>query len=46
MYLISAKGYKNANDFLNIKTTSEIWVSMEDVGSGIDVKSMSDLLLK
>ena len=44
MYLISARGYKNANEFSNIKTTSEIWVSMKDVGSGIGVKSISDLL--
>ena len=36
MYLISAEGYKNAKvDFLTIKTTSEIWVNMKDVGSGI-----------
>ena len=29
-----------------IKTTSEIWVSMKDVGNGIGVKNMSDLVLK
>ena len=47
MYLISAKGYKNANvEFLTIKTTSEIWVSMKDVGSGIGAKNISDLVLK
>ena len=41
MYLISAEGYKNANiTFLAIKTTSEIWVSMKDVGSGIGVKNI------
>ena len=29
MYLISAEGYRNADvEFLTIKTTSEIWVSM------------------
>ena len=29
MYLVSAKGYKNSKvDFLTIKTTSEIWVSI------------------
>ena len=39
MYLISAEGYKNANvEFLTIKTTSEIWVNMKDVGSGMGVK--------
>ena len=34
MYLISVEGYRNANvDFLTKrKTTSEIWVSMKDVG--------------
>ena len=47
MYLISAEGYKNANDeFLTTKITSEIWVSMKDVGSGIGVKNISDLVLK
>ena len=47
MYLISAEGYKNANiTFLAIKTTSEIWVSMKDVGSGIGVKDISYLVLK
>ena len=29
-----------------IKTTSEIWVSMKDVGSDIGVKNISDLVLK
>ena len=47
MYLISTEGYKNANvESLMIKTTSEIWVSMKDVGSGIGVKNISDLVLK
>ena len=47
MYLISAEGYKNANvKFLTIKTTSEIWVNMKDVGSGMGVKNISDLVLK
>ena len=46
MYLISAEGYKNANvEFLTIKITNEIWVNMKDVGSGMDVKSISDLVL-
>ena len=44
---MSAEGYKNVNVvFLTIKTTSEIWVSMKDVGSGIDVKNISDSVLK
>ena len=47
LYLISAEGYKNAKvDFLTITTTSEIWVSMKDVGSGMGVKIISDLVLK
>ena len=47
MYLIWAEGYENANvDFLTIKTTSEIWVSMKDVGSCMGVKNVSDLVLK
>ena len=47
MYLISAEGYKNANvEFLTIKATSEIWVNMKDVGSGMGVKNISDLVLK
>ena len=29
-----------------IKTTSEIWVSMKDVGSSMGVKNTSDLILK
>ena len=40
MYLISAERYKNANfDFLTIKPTSQIWVSMKDVRSGIVLKT-------
>ena len=41
MYLISAEGYKNPNvEFLTIKATSEIWVNMKDVGSGMGVKNI------
>ena len=47
MYLISAEGYENANvDFLTITTTSEIWISMKDVGSTMGAKNISDLVLK
>ena len=47
MYLKAAEGYKNANvAFLTIKTISEIWVSMKDVGSGIGVKNISDFVSK
>ena len=38
MYLISADGYKNANvEFLTIKTPSEIWVKMKDLGEVVQV---------
>ena len=47
MYLISAKGYKNAKvDFLTIIKTSEIWVNMKDVQSCMGIKNISDLVLK
>ena len=46
IYLISAEGYKNANEFLSVKTTSEIWVNMKDAGSGVGVKNISDLVFK
>ena len=47
MYLILAEGYKNANvGFLTIKKTGEIWVNMKDVGSGVGVKNIYDLVSK
>ena len=47
MYLISPEKYKNSKvDFLTIKTTSEIWVSMKDVARCMGVKNISDLVLK
>ena len=47
MHLTSAEGYQDANiAFLTIKTINEIWVSMKDIGSGIGVKNISDLVLK
>ena len=47
MYLISAEGYKNTDvEFLTIKTTSEIWVSMKDVRSSMGIKNISALVLK
>ena len=47
MHLISVEGYKNAKvDLLKITTTIEIWVNMKDVGSGMGVKNLSDLVLK
>ena len=47
MYLISKEGYKNFNVCqLIIQKTREIWASMKNVGSGMGVKNMSDLVLK
>ena len=47
MCLISVEGYKNANvHILIIKKTGEIWPSMKDVGRGMGVKNISDLVLK
>ena len=47
MSLISAEVYKNGNvNFMAIKTTSEIWVSMKDIENGIGVKNMSDLVFE
>ena len=47
MYLISAGGYQNADvPFLNVRKTGEILPSMKDVGSGMGVKNISDLVLK
>ena len=47
MYLISSEGYKNAKVyFLAIKTTGKMWVNMKHVGSSMDVKNISDLVLK
>ena len=45
MYLISADGYKNVNvEFLTIKTTTEIWVSRKNIGRGMGIKNISDLV--
>ena len=47
MNLISAEGYKNAGvNFLKIRKTDELWISIEDVGDGLGVKNISDLVLK
>ena len=47
IYLISAEGYKNAGvDCLKIKETDELWVSMKNVGAGLGVKDISDLVSK
>ena len=47
MYLVSAQGSINANvHFLKIRKTGEIWPSMKNIGSGLGVKNISDLVLK
>ena len=47
MYLISAKGYKNVEvDAKIVRRTGEISGSMKDVGSGMGVKNIYDLILK
>ena len=47
MYLISAKGYKNAAvDLLIIKRTGEVWTKMKDIKNGLGVQNISDLVLK
>ena len=44
---MSAERYKNAGvHSLKIRKTGEIWPSMKDVGSGLGVKNISDLVLK
>ena len=46
MNLISAEGYKNAKvNILKIRKTDEIWVSMKNIGDGLGVKNISDLVL-
>ena len=47
MNLISANGYKNANvNFLKIKRTDELWTKIKDVGNGLGLKNIFDLVLK
>ena len=47
MYLLSAQRYTNASvNILKIRKTGEIWVSMKDIGGGLGVKNISDLVLK
>ena len=45
--LISAEGYTNAGVNLSkAEETGKRWVSMKDVGIGLGVKDISDLILK
>ena len=47
MYLISAQGYTNAKvHHLRIRKTGELWISIKDIGDGLGVKNISDLVLK
>ena len=47
MYVITAEGYKNAGvDCLKIGKTDERQVSMKNVGAGLGVKNIFDLVLK
>ena len=47
MSLTSPEGYTNAGvSHLVIKKTNELWVIMKDVGDGLGVKSIFDLVLK
>ena len=47
MDLISAEGYKKAGvHCLKIRKIGKLWVSIKDVGDGLGVKNISDLVLK
>ena len=45
MDLISAKAYENAKVH-TIQVKNDLWVSIKDVGNGLGVKNISDLVLK
>ena len=47
MNLISSEGYKNAGvNILKLETTDELWIKIKDFGDGLDVKNISDFVLK
>ena len=47
IYLISAGGYKNAGvHCLKIRKIDKLWLNMKNVGDGLGVKNISDLVLK
>ena len=46
MDLISVEGYKNANVICLKNKNGDLWVIMKCVKNGLDVKNMSDLVLK
>ena len=45
MDLISVEGYKNAK-FHTIQVKNDLWISIKDVGNGLGIKNISDLVLK
>ena len=45
MDLISAKAYENAKVH-SIQVKNNLWISMKNVGNGLGVKNISDLVLK
>ena len=45
MSVISAKAYENAKVH-TIQVKNNLWVSMKDVGNGLGVKNIFDLVLK
>ena len=47
MSLISVEGYENAYvRCIRIEKTGELWVNMKNVGDGLGVTNISDLVLK
>ena len=47
MVLLSEQGHINAGvEILKIRQDDEIWVNMKHVGDGLNVKNISDLVLK
>ena len=46
MDLISIEGYENAKVICLKNKSGDLWVTMKDVGNGVGVKNMSDLVLK
>ena len=47
MNLISVEGYKNAGvNLLKIRKTDDFWINMKNVGDGLGVKNISDLVFK
>ena len=47
IYLVSTQGYNHTGvDVLKIRKTSKIWPSMKDIGSGLAVTNIPDLVIK